>query len=141
MSKEGTRNAFSPSKRGQAEANAPRPWLCHTSIYVDGTGGTACYATAVSRSGFKEGEVKFNSDMCINHQRQRLSRVRNYPPPPLPGRNADAEDQLYGTWDPLTHFTEDGPVPAYVSMVERFAKEIDEEGLLDEDAAAGGAAA
>lgn len=39
------------------------------------------------------------------------------------------------------HFTEDGPVPAYVSMVERFAKEIREEGLLEEDAAAGGAAA
>eukprot|EP00752_Nemacystus_decipiens_P004648 g4241.t1 len=45
--------------------------------------------------------------------------------------NAEAEDQLYGTWNPLVHFTEDGPVPAYVSMVERFAKEIQHEGLLD----------
>ncbi|CAM9445710.1 unnamed protein product [Scytosiphon promiscuus] len=46
--------------------------------------------------------------------------------------NASAEDQLYGTWEPSTHFAADGPVPAYVSMVERFAKEIQEEGLLDE---------
>eukprot|EP00903_Cladosiphon_okamuranus_P006798 g6626.t1 len=54
--------------------------------------------------------------------------------------NADAEDQLYGTWDPLTHFTESGPVPDYVSMVERFAKDIHEEGLL-ENAEPGGATA
>ncbi|CAB1110254.1 unnamed protein product [Ectocarpus sp. CCAP 1310/34] len=45
--------------------------------------------------------------------------------------NASAEDQLYETWEPTRHFTEDGPVPDYVAMVERFSKEIQEEGLLE----------
>jgi len=55
--------------------------------------------------------------------------------PVLFDRNASAEDQLYGTWEPSVHFTENGPVPDYVSMVQRFAKEIEEEGLLDHAAA------
>ncbi|CAM9241314.1 unnamed protein product [Ectocarpus sp. 12 AP-2014] len=45
--------------------------------------------------------------------------------------NASAEDQLHETWEPTTHFTEDGPVPDYVTMVERFSREIQEEGLLE----------
>ncbi|CAN0394045.1 unnamed protein product [Ectocarpus fasciculatus] len=50
--------------------------------------------------------------------------------------NASAEDQLYETWEPSTHFTEDGPVPDYVSMVERFSREIQQEGLLENTATA-----
>lgn len=46
-------------------------------------------------------------------------------------RSASAEDQLYGTWDPLTHFADNGPVPDYVAMVQRFARHIQTEGLLD----------
>ncbi|CAM9777592.1 unnamed protein product [Laminaria digitata] len=50
--------------------------------------------------------------------------------------NASAEDQLYGTWEPATHFADNGPVPDYVAMVQRFARDIEAEGLLDaEDAA------
>eukprot|EP00904_Undaria_pinnatifida_P009214 jgi/Undpi1/5422/HiC_scaffold_2.g00703.m1 len=45
--------------------------------------------------------------------------------------SASAEDQLYGTWDPLTHFADNGPVPDYVAMVQRFARHIQTEGLLD----------
>lgn len=61
---------------------------------------------------------------------------------PVPcDRNASAEDQLYGMWEPSVHFTESGPVPDYVSMVERFAKEIKEEGLLDQGVADAGAGA
>lgn len=66
-------------------------------------------------------------------QQQNLCLHSSIAPVPL-HRNASAEDQLYGTWEPSVHFTESGPVPDYVSMVQRFAKEIEEEGLLDHTA-------
>ena len=51
-------------------------------------------------------------------------------------RQASAEDQLFGTWEPTTHFAENGPVPDYVDMAQWFAEHMEEGGLLDVEEAA-----
>lgn len=113
-------------------------WGCGCLIPVRGW-----YGFVRRRSTVWKGDLKHVSSTatCSEFSAKTFSQPRT--PPSSPAcRNANAEDQLYGTWDPSTHFTEDGPVPAYVSMVEVFAEEVREEGLLlEEDAAAGGAAA
>lgn len=58
--------------------------------------------------------------------------VERFDRPDVLHRNASAEDVLYSTWEPSTHFVTDGAIVVdYVSMVERFAREIEEGGLLE----------